>query len=75
MNEYIDLPHSYARWLMEKNERGLMGTALPASTEQHIHICNFPFVFDAEAKTTLLRVGRDFQFKRVIVRERDVILS
>ncbi len=53
VNDLINLPDAYYRWLMEKSQSG--GAM---STSSEFHICDFPFVFDATAKTKLLEVRR-----------------
>ena len=45
--EYFDLSDDYIRWIIAKS-RGYEAS--------EFHICNFPFVFDAGAKTVLLQV-------------------
>lgn len=49
----MDLPDAYATWLRQKASDGI---AL-----NEFHICNYPFVFDAEAKTKLLEVDQAIQ--------------
>ena len=50
--QYIELPDAYIRWIIAKS-RGIAAT--------DFHICNFPFVFDAGAKTVLLQTDQAFQ--------------
>ena len=45
--DYFDLSDDYIRWIIAKS-RGYEAS--------EFHICNFPFVFDAGAKTVLLQV-------------------
>ena len=52
ITEYIELPEAYIHWIISKT-RG--------SDVTDFHICNFPFVFDASAKTTLLQTDQYFQ--------------
>ena len=52
ITEYIELPEAYIHWIISKNR----GNDL-----RDFHICNYPFVFDASAKTTLLQTDQYFQ--------------
>lgn len=54
INEYIDLPDAYIRWIVSK-ARG------QSSSDSYVFICDFPFVFDASAKTILLQTDQAFQ--------------
>ncbi|XP_040567809.1 probable E3 ubiquitin-protein ligase HERC4 isoform X2 [Lepeophtheirus salmonis] len=51
ISEHFDLQSSYIFWLLNKHQ---------TSTTTN-HVCNFPFIFDAAAKTTLLEVDQGFQ--------------
>jgi E3 ubiquitin-protein ligase HERC4 len=52
VSDFIELPDAYIRWILAKS-RGL--------SSNDFHICNFPFVFDAGAKTVLLQTDQAFQ--------------
>lgn len=52
ITDYIDLSNSYIHWLLAKS-KGQSASAF--------HICNYPFVFDAAAKTALLQTDQAFQ--------------
>jgi len=52
ISQYIELPDAYIRWIIAKS-RGM--------ATSDFHICNFPFVFDAGAKTVLLQTDQAFQ--------------
>ena len=52
VNDHIDLPESYIRWIFARSQNR-------ATSE--FHICNYPFVFDAGAKTMLLQTDQAFQ--------------
>ncbi len=62
--ELIYLPEAYARWLQEKSTTG------GASSVTEFHICNYPFVFDAKAKMTLLHVDQIIQMHNARLRAR-----
>ncbi len=53
VNELLDLPNEYFHWLMTKS--GQMGSG------GDFRICDYPFVFDAAAKTQLLRADQQIQ--------------
>ena len=52
ITDYIELSDAYIHWIISKT-RG--------TSTSDFHICNYPFVFDASAKTTLLQTDQAFQ--------------
>lgn len=57
VSEYLPLPEQYGRWLLAKKNGGSSGD---------FYICNYPFVFDAQAKSTLLQVDQAFQMQQAV---------
>ncbi len=52
ISQYLDLSDVYIQWILAKS-RGM--------ATNDFHVCNFPFVFDASAKTALLQTDQAFQ--------------
>ena len=57
VSDYLPLSEQYGRWLMAKIHGGGSG---------EFYICNFPFVFDAHAKSMLLQVDQAFQMQKAV---------
>ena len=55
--DLVDLPNEYARWLMAKNR----GIDVPENS-----ICNYPYAFDAAAKTELLQTDQNIQMHQAV---------
>lgn len=48
LSDYVDVQQEYLRWIM-------------AESSAEFNICNFPFLFDASAKTALLQADQALQ--------------
>lgn len=48
LSDYVDVQQEYLRWIM-------------ADSSAEFNICNFPFLFDASAKTALLQADQALQ--------------
>lgn len=48
LSDYVDVQQEYLRWIMPE-------------TAAEFNICNFPFLFDASAKTALLQADQALQ--------------
>lgn len=57
IGDFIDLPSSYIHWIVAK---------IQGRSATEFHICNFPFMFDASAKTTLLQIDQAFQMQNAV---------
>ncbi|XP_011049375.1 PREDICTED: probable E3 ubiquitin-protein ligase HERC4 isoform X2 [Acromyrmex echinatior] len=53
LSEYVDIAHEYCKWLTEEDR----------SFYHKIYFCNYPFLFDAEAKTKLLETDQSIQMQ------------
>lgn len=53
LSENIDIKHEYINWVMDRNE-------------DNFHICNYPFLFDAKAKTCLLQTDQAIQMHQAM---------
>ncbi|XP_019887375.1 probable E3 ubiquitin-protein ligase HERC4 isoform X1 [Ooceraea biroi] len=51
ITEYIDIHHDYLNWLMDE------------LYYRKIYLCNYAFIFDVEAKTTLLQLDQSLQMR------------
>ncbi len=67
VSELISLPEAYYRWLTEKSQ--LMGES------SEFHICNYPFVFDAAAKTKLLEVDQFIQMQLARAKAHNMVFA
>ena len=54
ISEHFNLAESYMKWLLAKSK---------GFEAKEFHICNFPFVFDASAKTSLMQVNIFVNFR------------
>lgn len=48
LNDNVDIKHEYVNWIMDSNVHSF-------------HLCNYPFLFDAAAKTILLQTDQSIQ--------------
>ncbi|GFG40937.1 hypothetical protein Cfor_04032 [Coptotermes formosanus] len=53
LTEVIDIRMDYMKWLMSKEPH----------VKQRIYFCDYPFLFDAQAKTFLLQTDQSFQMQ------------
>ncbi|XP_024882774.1 probable E3 ubiquitin-protein ligase HERC4 isoform X1 [Temnothorax curvispinosus] len=53
LSEYVDINRDYLKWLTEDDR----------TYYRKIYFCNYPFLFDAEAKTTLLETDQAIQMQ------------
>ncbi|XP_011688739.1 PREDICTED: probable E3 ubiquitin-protein ligase HERC4 isoform X2 [Wasmannia auropunctata] len=51
--EYLDIPREYLKWMTEDDR----------SFYRKIYFCNYPFLFNAEAKTILLETDQSIQMR------------
>lgn len=59
---YIDITRDYIDWLSDSDGRT-------------IHMCNYPFLFDVQCKSTLLRIDQRLQMHLAISRAAQAILT
>ncbi|XP_011882075.1 PREDICTED: probable E3 ubiquitin-protein ligase HERC4 isoform X2 [Vollenhovia emeryi] len=56
LSEYIDISRDYLKWMTEEDR----------TYYRKIYFCSYPFLFDAEAKTTLLETDQAVQMQTAI---------
>lgn len=57
VSEYLDIQQSYVNWIMTKNQ----------PHRDSFNVCNFPFVFDSNAKSLLLQIDQAMQMQTAMI--------
>jgi len=61
--EVVDIQLDYVKWLAQRDPSVLPGIVPPPGT---IYFCNYPFVFDAQAKTVLLETDQSLKMQNAM---------
>lgn len=61
LQEVVDIQVDYVRWVAQIDPSILLRFAPSLPPSSAVHFCNYPFVFNAEAKTLLLETDQSIQ--------------
>ncbi|XP_072280603.1 probable E3 ubiquitin-protein ligase HERC4 isoform X3 [Pyxicephalus adspersus] len=66
IQDFIDIRNDYVNWIQQRALGVDVNQGLPEGPDGSLTICTYPFVFDAQAKTTLLQTDAFLQMQMAV---------